>query len=224
MNRRPFNEPGTGIQNCSAPTTHESISHNINEATDDNTLNEYGGNTEYIVQIKDLITSRIGSPGFNKACEYSKNSINRNKPESPAMRQVMITKEPVTLIGNSAILPRELVKRLEDDRNDELKLQFAKASNPDLCKIIPAPWHQIEGNRYQAVFSWDEEKEPEIVDQDYQTLTDQKLSMDSKITAKLIFVQIGYLLRDKETVGTRLSLKGLQIIHKNGTINDPWED
>ena len=140
------------------------------------------------------------------------------------MRQVIITKEPVTLIGNSAILPRELVKRLEDDRNDELKLQFAKASNPDLCKIIPAPWHQIEGNRYQAVFSWDEEKEPEIVDQDYQTLTGQKLSMDSQITAKLIFVQTGYLLKDKETVGTRLSLKGLQIIHKNGTMNDPWKD
>ena len=140
------------------------------------------------------------------------------------MRQVMITKEPVTLTGNSAILPKELVQRLEDDRSDELQHQLAKASNPDSCKILPAPWHPIEGNRYQAVFSWNEEKTPEIVDQNYKTLKDQKLSMESEITAKLIFVQTGYLLKDKETVGTRLSLKGLQIIHKNGTMNDPWKD
>ena len=136
------------------------------------------------------------------------------------MRQVMITKEPVTLTGNSAILPKELVQRLEDDRTDELQHQLAKAGNPDSCKINPAPWHSIEGNRYQAVFSWNEEKTPEIVDQNYKTLKDQKLSMDSEITAKLIFVQTGYLIKDEETVGTRLNLKGLQVIHDDRTNND----
>ena len=137
------------------------------------------------------------------------------------MRQVMITKEPVTLTGNSAILPKELVQRLEDDRTDELQHQLAKASNPDSCKILPAPWHPIEGNRYQAVFSWDEEKTPEIVDQNYKKLKDQKLSMESEITAKLIFVQTGYSIKDEETVGTRLNLKGLQVIHDDRTNNDP---
>ena len=139
------------------------------------------------------------------------------------MRQVIITKEPVTLTGNSAILPKDLVERLEDGRKDELQQQLAKVSNPDSCKINPAPWHPIEERGYQAVFSWNEEKEPEIVDQNYKTLTDQKLSMDSKITAKLIFVQTGYFIKDEGTVGTRLSLKGLQIIHDHGTIRDPWK-
>ena len=95
------------------------------------------------------------------------------------MRQVMITKEPVTLIGNSAILPKDLVKRLEDGRKAELKHQLGKVSNPDSWKINPAPWHPIEGNRYQAVFYWNEENTPEIVDQNYKTLKNQKLSMDS---------------------------------------------
>ena len=140
------------------------------------------------------------------------------------MRQVIITKEPVTLIGDSAILPKDLVKRLEDGRNDELKHQLAKARNPDACKINPAPWHRIEENRYQAVFSWNEEKAPEIVDQNYKVLTDQKLSIDSKIKAKLIFVQTGYLLKDEEMIGTRLNLKGLQVIHDEGTNNNPQKD
>ena len=48
--------------------------------------------------------------------------------------------------------------------------------------------------------------------------------MDSKITAKLIFVQTGYCMKDEGTVGTRLSLKGLQVIHEYGTIGDPWKD
>ena len=134
------------------------------------------------------------------------------------MRQVIITKEPVTLIGNSAILPKDLVKRLEDGRKAELKHQLAKVSNPDSCKINPAPWHPIEGNRYQAVFYWNEENTPEIVDQNYKTLKNQKLSMDSQITAKLIFVQIGYFMKDEELVGTRLNLKGLQVVHENRTI------
>jgi len=131
------------------------------------------------------------------------------------MRQVIITKQPVILIGNSAILPKELIKRLEADRDDELQHQLAKASKPDSIKIKPAPWHPLEGNRYQAVFFWNEEKTPEIVDHNYKILKDQKLSMDSKITAKLIFVQTGYLTKDEETVGTRLNLKGLQVIQDN---------
>jgi len=139
------------------------------------------------------------------------------------MRQVIITKEPVTLIGNSAILPNDLVKRLEEGRNDELQHQLTKASNPDSCKINPAPWHQIEQNTFQAIFTWNEEKAPEIVDQNYKKLTDKKLSMDSKITAKLIFVQTGYLLKNEDTIGTHLSLKGLQVIHEEGTINESWE-
>ena len=166
------------------------------------------------------------SQGTNQQAETEharilNHGINGIKPESPAMRQVMITKEPVTLTGNSAILPKELVQRLEDDRTDELQHQLAKAGNPDSCKINPAPWHPIEANRYQAVFSWKEEKTPEIVDQNYKTLKDQKLSMESEITAKLIFVQTGYLIKDEETVGTRLNLKGLQVIHDDRTNNDP---
>ena len=47
------------------------------------------------------------------------------------MRQVIITKEPVTLTGNLAILPKDLVERLEDGRRDELQQQLAKVSNPD---------------------------------------------------------------------------------------------
>ena len=140
------------------------------------------------------------------------------------MRQVIITKEPVTLTGNLAILPKDLVERLEDGRRDELQQQLAKVSNPDSCKINAAPWHPIDESGYQAVFSWNDEKAPEIVDQNYKTITDQKLSMDSKITAKLIFVQTGYCMKDEGTVGTRLSLKGLQVIHEYGTISDPWKD
>ena len=45
--------------------------------------------------------------------------------------------------------------------------------------------------------------------------------MDSEITAKLIFVQTGYWINDEETFGTRLNLKGLQVIHDDRTNNDP---
>ena len=137
------------------------------------------------------------------------------------MREVIITKEPVILNGHSAIIPQYLVKRLEDGRNQELKMQLAKVSNPESIKIKPAPWQEIKGNLYKATFTWNEEKTPEVVDQDYKTLVDQRLTIDSTITAKLIFIQTGYLAGDQQSIGTKLTLKGLQVMSRRN-IDDPW--
>lgn len=137
------------------------------------------------------------------------------------MKAVIITKEPVTLNGHTAIIPHDLVKRLEDGRNEELKLQLSKLSNPESIKIEPAPWQEIKGDLYKATFTWNEEKIPEIVDQDYRTIADQRLSINSTIVAKLIFVQIGYLARDEQSIGTKLTLKGLQVVTTR-SIDDPW--
>ena len=100
-------------------------------------------------------------------------------------------------------------------------MQLAKVSNPESIKIKPAPWQEIKGNLYKATFTWNEEKTPEVVDQDYKTLVDQRLAIDSTITAKLIFIQTGYLARDQQSIGTKLTLKGLQVMSRRN-IDDPW--
>ena len=139
------------------------------------------------------------------------------------MREVIITKQPLTLVGNSAIIPQELVKRLEEGRNEELRRQLSKASCPELIKIEPAPWKEIKHNLYKATFTWNKEKGPEIVDQDYNTIKNQSLSINSIIIAKLIFVQTGYSARDQQSIGTKLALKGLQIVTERN-LGDPWLD
>ena len=131
------------------------------------------------------------------------------------MREVIITKEPVILNGNSAILPKELIKRLEESRAEELRYQQSKHIDSNGCTIKPAPWTELKDNTFQARFEWNTDKEPEIVDQDYKPIPDKQLSTLSSIKAKLIFIQRGFSQNNGETIGTCLHLKGLQVVSQD---------
>ena len=128
------------------------------------------------------------------------------------MREVIITKAPVTLTGKSAILPKELIQRLEESRAEELKYQKSKFSDSKDCSIKPAPWVELKDNRYKAIFEWTAGKEPEIVDQDYKLIPNKRISPHSSIEAKLIFIQRGFSQDNGETIGTCLLLKEVQVI------------
>ena len=128
------------------------------------------------------------------------------------MREVIITKEPVVLNGNSAILPKELIQRLEESRAEELRYQQSKHIDSNGCTIKPAPWTELKDNIFQAQFEWPADKEPEIVDQNYKSVPDKQLSTLSSIKAKLIFIQRGFSQNNGKTIGTCLHLKGIQLV------------
>ena len=128
------------------------------------------------------------------------------------MRQVIITKQPVVLEGNQAILPKELIERLEEGRKEELNIQRSKLSHPEQCTINPAPWKKCNDHEYKTEFIWIEGKEPEIVDHEFKLLNLAKPILTKASKVKLIFVQTGYTLNKQDTIGTQLMLKGIQIV------------
>ena len=127
------------------------------------------------------------------------------------MRQVIITKNPVVLEGNQAILPKELIERLEDGRKEELRIQRSKLSHPERCNVSPAPWKKYNDDEYKTEFTWIKGKEPEIVDSEFKSLTKQ-VPTQTGTKVKLIFVQAGYNINEKQIIGTQLLLKGIQVI------------
>ena len=127
------------------------------------------------------------------------------------MRQVIITKNPVVLEENQAILPKELIERLEDGRKEELRIQRSKLSQPDRCNVSPAPWKKYNDDEYKTEFTWIKGKEPEIVDSEFKSLTKQ-VPTQAGTKVKLIFVQAGYSINEKHIIGTQLLLKGIQVI------------
>ncbi len=152
-------------------------------------------------------------PTKDQACKHGPTWPRRKHlARNTDMREVIITKEPVTLKGNFAILSKELIKRLEENREEELRYQQSRLKDSNHYTIKPAPWVEVTGNTYRTEFEWNIGKEPEIVDQDYQSIPGKTLTADSCITAKLIFVQKGFAQDDGHTIGTSLHLKGLQVI------------
>ncbi len=90
-----------------------------------------------------------------------------------------VTKEPVTLDGYQAILkpseyghtltallPKEIVDALEDERVGGLEWAKSKAKNPRRVTTKPEPWEEVSEGMYQCKFRWKEGDKvvPVIVD------------------------------------------------------------
>ena len=140
-----------------------------------------------------------------------------------------VTKEPVTLDGYQAILkpseyghtltallPKEIVDALEDERVGGLEWAKSKAKNPRRVTIKPEPWEEVSEGMYQCKFRWKEGDKvvPVIVDTEGTAITDSNLPLYSGSKVKLAFIQKPYCLPAGD-IGTSLKLKAIQVVSLN---------
>ena len=126
------------------------------------------------------------------------------------MNKIIITKDPVHFSGHQGLLPRSLISVLEESRIEELKLIRQQYEDLHEYCDVPAPWRRLHNDQYLAEFTWFKEKEPEIIDAEYQPLKGYQLP-NINVTAKLIFVQKVFIKRRQLALGTRLILKAIQV-------------
>jgi len=145
------------------------------------------------------------------------------------MRNIHVTAEPVLLEGYQAIMKpsqygyslraivgKDLIDKLEDERVDCLKWATARLKNPKRSSLKPEPWEEISDGKYIIKFSWKEETRPPVVDTEGTPLSDPDTPVYAGSTVKLGFVQKPYLLRDGISYGTSLKLSGVQIVTIKG--------
>lgn len=140
-----------------------------------------------------------------------------------------VTKDPVTLEGYQAILkpseygftltallPKDLVEALEDEREGGLEWARNKSKNPRRAVVNPEPWEEVSGGMYQAKFRWKEGDKliPVVVDTEGTAITDTSLPLYSGSKVKLAFVQKPYSL-PAGNIGTSLKLKAIQVVSLN---------
>jgi len=143
-------------------------------------------------------------------------------------RIIHTTTKPVVLEGFQAVLKpsqygyslkavvgKELIDKLEEERTDALKWAESKLKNPKRSTLRPEPWEEVAEGRYIVKFSWNEEKKPPIVDTEGTPITDENTPVYEGSMVKLGFVQKPYLLRDGITYGTTLKLSGVQVVSLN---------
>ena len=144
------------------------------------------------------------------------------------MRNIHTTLEPVTLEGYQAVMKpsqygyslraivgKDMIDKLEDERLECLKWAESKLKNPRRSSLKPEPWEEVSDGKYIIKFSWNEEKRPPVVDTEGTLVTDPTTPLYSGSTVKLGFIQKPYILRDAVTYGTSLKLSGVQIISIN---------
>ena len=143
------------------------------------------------------------------------------------MSTIHITKEPVVLEGFqaimkpgeyghklSALVPKDLVDVLEDERESCLEWARGKAKNPKRVTVKHPPWEEVEGSdTYQIKFSWKQGDKitPTIVDTEGTLITDTNTPVYSGSKVKLAFIQKPYLLPAGD-IGTSVKLKSVQIV------------
>ena len=145
------------------------------------------------------------------------------------MKNIHVTKDPVTLEGYQAILrpskfgyslkavvSQELVDALETERADCLKWAESKLKNPKRSTLRPEPWEEVAKGKYIIKFSWSEDKRPPVVDTEGPPITDVKTPLYAGSTVKLGFYQKPYILRDGVTYGSSLKLVGVQVVSVKG--------
>ena len=141
------------------------------------------------------------------------------------MRNIHVTKDPVTLEGYQAILKpskfgyslkavvgSEVIDALEEERVDCLKWAESKLKNPKRSTCRPEPWEEVAEGKYIIKFSWDEDKRPPVVDTEGTPITNIDTPVYEGSKVKLGFTQKPYILRDGVTFGTSLKLSGVQIV------------
>ena len=146
------------------------------------------------------------------------------------MSTTHVTKEPVILEGFQAILKpgeyghklsalvsKDLVDVLEDERESCLEWARGKAKNPKRVTVKHPPWEEVEGSdTYQIKFSWKQGDKitPTIVDTEGTLITDTNTPVYSGSKVKLAFIQKPYLLPAGD-IGTSVKLKSVQIVSLN---------
>ncbi len=142
------------------------------------------------------------------------------------MRNIHVTKDPVTLEGYQAILrpskfgyslkaiiDNEMVDKLEKERIDCLKWCESKLTKPkNRCVLRPEPWEEVSEGKTMIKFSWGEDKKPPVVDTEGTPITNEDTPVYEGSKVKIGFHQKPYILRDGVTYGTSLKLSGIQIV------------
>ena len=142
-----------------------------------------------------------------------------------------VTPTPVTLEGYQAILKpgewgyklaalvdKELIKTLEDERESALEWARSKAKNPRRVTVKPEPWEELQNQQgtYQLRFSWKDGDKfiPVVVDTEGTKIEDIDTPVYSGSKVKLAFFQKHYILPAGD-IGTSLKLKAVQVISLN---------
>ena len=145
------------------------------------------------------------------------------------MKNIHVTKDPVTLEGYQAILKpskfgyslkavvgSDVVEALETERTDCLKWAESKLRNPKRSSLKIEPWEEVSDGKYIIKFSWSEDKRPPVVDTEGTPISDANTPVYAGSTVKLGFIQKPYLLRDGISYGTSLKLSGVQLVTIQG--------
>ena len=129
-------------------------------------------------------------------------------------RNVIKTDNPVILEGYqailkpskfgyslSAIVDEDMVKQLEEDRDQALEWAKSKLKNPKRSTLKPEPWIESEETKdmYRIKFTWNEDTKPPVVDTEGAPVTNENTPLYSGSKVKLAFYQKPYLLKDGET-------------------------
>jgi hypothetical protein len=140
-----------------------------------------------------------------------------------------VTKEPVVLEGYqailkpseygyslSALLPKEIIDKLEEEREGGLDWARSKAKNPKRATVNPEPWEEVGNGVYQCKFRWksDDKIKPVVVDTEGTVITDTNIPIYSGSKVKLAFIQKPYNL-PSGNIGTSLKLKAIQVVSLN---------
>lgn len=142
-------------------------------------------------------------------------------------RTIHVTPNPVVLEGFQAVLKpskfgrhnlaaiidKELIDRLEDERAELLKWQESKLKNPKRSILKPEPWEET-GDSYVLKFSWKPEENPPIVDTEGTPVTDENTPIYGGSKVKLAFRQKPYQLPDG-SYGTSVKIVGIQLVALN---------
>lgn len=145
-------------------------------------------------------------------------------------RSIHTTIDPVTLEGYQAVMKpsqygyslravvgKEIIKELEEERVECLKWAESKLKNKSRSVLRPEPWEEVAKGKYIVKFSWSEEKKPPIVDTEGTPVTDINTPVYEGSKVKIGFIQKPYLLRDGVTYGTSLKLSGVQLVSVKGS-------
>ena len=145
------------------------------------------------------------------------------------MRNIHVTANPVTLEGYQAVMKpsqygyslravvgKDLIEKLEEERVEALKWAESKLKNPRRSSLKPEPWEEVSDGKYIIKFSWSEDKRPPVVDTEGTPISDANTPVYAGSTVKLGFIQKPYLLRDGISYGTSLKLSGVQLVTIQG--------
>ena len=115
-----------------------------------------------------------------------------------------------------AVVGKDLIDTLEEERVECLKWAESKLKNPKRSSLKPEPWEEVSDGKYIIKFSWSEDKRPPVVDTEGTPINDANTPVYAGSTVKLGFIQKPYLLRDGISYGTSLKLSGVQLVTIQG--------